>query len=586
MGMKKSIKIGLSLIASTFLFSGCSFTMNDAISKDIETISKNDKRPKEIAGVNLPDLSNEYKDDIAKIEHITFANPISLKAVLKELERIDGRKYFLDRNSENIIFPTSTMRAKNFEEVARYLADTTGKTIYVDLKNAIFKDRLQVVKVKSAKAEQYNFAKIPYKLNMDVSVMTALEKLKNNPLFTFSINVDFEDFEVQKSNRLFDEVNIAFKGTNVQEFFDYLSQKLNVYINVDYDSKIVRIHKYTKQFFQITIDNKVITGTKGGEDTAVVSDGELKESQQNEKIDIDIYGELKEALEKTIADAKIRKNENSWIDIDKQTGSVEAYADRRTMLLLQEKIEKFNSKYKDIIQVDIITLEILLDKGYEYKTGVDLARTSKNISMNVKTPNFIADTLLNLTKTTSGGDTVNNLILESAQNFGYVANKNFKSWKLRNHIPKSLNDMRTSRFIKNIKIIDPTVDGQNEKAETESDIIKEPENYSVTAHYNAGNISLVFSEAVGKLIQLDRLTAGDTEVGNPKTKSTRTTNDVPMKDGDTLLLENSISIESAKKYEGIVPTDWIALNAIGGGSDESVVYSQKIKLVTARKVQQ
>lgn len=144
--------------------------------------------------------------------------------------------------------------------------------------------------------------------------------------------------------------------------------------------------------------------------------------------------------------------------------------------------------------------------------------------------------------------------------------------------------MKTSRYLKNILIADPTTDAGTQKAETETDIITEPENYSITAHYSNNQISLVISNAIGKLTDMQTLKAGDTEVSNPITKSIRSNNDAFMRNGDIYIMEDSMSIESSKKYEGILPTDWIALNAIGGGNAESLIYSQRISMVRAVKV--
>ena len=581
---KNIVKIGLSACVATLLLSGCSLTMQDSMNKDLKEITKDNKRPKQIDGINLPDLSKQYADKVSSRKSVSFENPISLKAVLKQLEEIDGKKYFLDRNSENIIFPVSSMKANNFKSVAQYLADTTGKTLYVDPKYSLFKDKLQIVKVKNAKEQQYNFAKIPFKLNMNISVAEALKQLKENPQFAFSINIDYEDFETVPGTRLFQDVYISYKGTNVQEFLDYLGQKLNVFINIDYDSKIVRLHKYEKQFFQLIVDNKDITGTIGGEDTAVTKDSDAKESKLAQEIKIGVYSELKESLEKILLDSISRKNNNSYYEVDDQTGSVEAYSDRRTMQEFQKKIEKFNDKYKDMIEVEVLTMEIVLSKDYLLKTGLDITKTAGSITSTLTTPFNVTNQLLDVVKTGSGGSTTN-LLLQSAQEFGYVADKRSRVWKLRNHIPKSKSDVKGSRFLKNIKILDPTVDGQAEKAETETDSISEPENYSVTAHYSNNQISLSFNSAMGKLTDMETLTAGTTAVSNPITKSSRDNDDVFMKNGDVYIMEDSVTLEKSNKFEGIIPTNWIALNAIGGGSNESMVYTQKIKLVTAKKIQ-
>lgn len=579
--MKFFLMISISVMV-TFVMTGCSQKMSEVLNDDIDKMSNSKEEGYIVGGVKMPDLLRGNKDSFSKNNFVSFKNSISLKKALKMLGKIDRNKYYLDRDSENVIVPTSNYRAKNFSDIANYLEDTMGKTIYIS-KNAIFKDRLKVVKLRDAKANKYNFETIPFKLNMDISVIGALQKLKKNSEFLFSINVDFEDFEVQKSNRLFEDVAIAFKGTSVSEFFKYLEQKLNVFVDVDYDSKIVRIHKYSKQFFQINVDNKVLTGTTGGEDTAVTLDSEVKDAKINEKLDIDIYSKLKSSLDAIIVDAKVRKNANSYYHIDEQTGSLEAYADRRTMERVQEKVEHFNEGYKDMIRVEIISFEIIFNKDYLFKTGFDITDIGDIGTIAAKTTSSVGTALLDFTKESISGS-ASKYILDSVQKFGYVANKQIIEETVRNHIPAFSSEMKTSRYLKNITILDATVDGGQAKSETETDIIKQPKAHTILAHFNNGNISVSFQQSSGSLISMGELVSGDTVVSNPNTSSNRTAKNAFFKDGDAVIIENYLSIENTKKYEGSIPTEWIALNALGGGSDEQSVYSQKIKLITARKI--
>ncbi len=86
-------------------------------------------------------------------------------------------------------------------------------------------------------------------------------------------DVRFEDFEYSgdnesssamgggSQNQLFDESFMMFKGSTVGNFFDFLRTKQNLFIDIDYEKKIVKIYKYKQEFIQLTTGNIQIKGT-------------------------------------------------------------------------------------------------------------------------------------------------------------------------------------------------------------------------------------------------------------------------------------------------------------------------------------
>ncbi|MEA2011910.1 MAG: hypothetical protein U9O87_02320, partial [Verrucomicrobiota bacterium] len=119
---------------------------------------------------------------------------------------------------------------------------------------------------------------------------------------------------------------------------------------------------------------------------------------------------------------------------------------------------------------------------------------------------------------------------------------------------------------------------------TETDIIKKPEGYSITAHYSNGMISLDMRDYRGQLISLETLGTGTTAVQSPKTKSTDSVKHLILKDGESFIVKNQTNIATSQDFKGLIPTDWLGINAIGGGNDESILYTQSIKIITAKKI--
>ena len=511
---------------------------------------------------------NQYENKVAQRGYISFKNPMSLKNILIQLEYIDGKKYFLDRGSENIIFPASSMYARNFADIAKYLAETTGKTIYVDQGNALFKDKLQVVRVKNAKEEKYDFSKIPFKLSMDTPFSSALMKLKNSTDFVFSINIAYDEFGVAKGDKFYDDVLLAYNGTNLSEFFDYLQEKLNVHITVDYDTKIVSINKYKKDFFYIQVSN-------GAKD---VIDLKLKAAATD-----DLYSELNKSISLAVGNG--HKDNKMYFAIDEKTSTVEVYADRQTLKMVENKVNDFNMKYKDMIDIEILNIEIALSKDYLKRVGVDL-NLIENRGYVVDDEKMSFTTASALSDAVRQGSVENSTVAyihKTIGDFGSIIKQDIKSWKLRNHVPRTLKSEESSRVFKNVKIDDS---GSGKKVEAETSEVTKEETYNVVAHYNNEYISLAFSGNVGKFGELKTLNIGEYNISNPANKSTKTNNDVIMKNGDVYVLEDNVYIEDGAKYvTDELSSDWVRENRVSGSGKSDMIYVQKLKIVTAKKAE-
>ena len=580
--IKNTKVISISLIAATIL-GGCSakdssWNFQNNFEKGISNLS--DDNNITLDGKKMPNILNNYENK-ENPNFLSMENSISLSTALKKISKIDGRKYFLHRDAQNIILPSANIKVNSFNDLRLYIEDTLEKTIFIS-KNAIIKDRPKIIKVQDIGEKKWDLRKVAFDLNTEISVKDALQKLSTTKEFQFSISIDHDDFGIN-DNKIFQETYVNFKGKTVSSFFKYLEEKLNIYIDIDYENKIAHIHKYKRATFNLNIGNLKMT-VSGEADTEVTSDGEAQKNAIQESIKVDIYSEIEEHFKTLVQNSKSKGNNRTYYALDKQTGIVSIYADKETVEQFESKIEHINDAYKDMIEVEIISFDIIFSKNYLFQTGISVSTSKNNKAVSYGLASSVANTINSVFSfNDEKDDKKTSFMFESLQNIGFVANKKTDRYVMRNHIPDSDSTLETERYIKNVTFVGET-ENQAASQTTETDIIKKPEGYSITAHHSNGMISLDIRDYRGQLLSMGELNTGTTTVSNPKTKSNEAVKHIYIKDSDAIIVKNQTSIASAKDYNGLVPTDWLATNVLGGGSNEDILYTQNIKIITAKKI--
>lgn len=599
-------KICISSILTTFLLSGCSFTSDSAFNKDINQLKDKNNKKIMLDGKNMPDIMNGVEHELSKPQFFQITSPMNLSSILTEIGKIEDREYYLQKEQKDLTIPPSAIKLKSFSDLQLYIEDTLEQNIFI-AKNAAIKERLKIVKVRDIGAKKLDLNKIKFTLNGQISAVRAFKLLEEVPEFDFSINIKFEDFEYKggstdmgasasssTQNQLFDDTAILFNGNTVGNFFEFLRNKLNIFIDVDYEKKIVNVYKYKQEFVQLTTGNIQIKGSVSGNNSSPVAGGgtESSSSAENNAVektfDIDIMKRVKELLEIEINNSKNRGNTKVYANVMEQSGTVVVYADNETLSNIQKQINRFNSDYNDSIEIEFFAFDLILDKQYVFESGLtrNLDRTNNSGALTNQTLNLnsvISNTIASVSKKTDDGLNYS-VLLNSLDKYGMVANQRQKKWVLRNHIPKSDTGVTTRRYLKDIRVVDPTVDGGTTSTQTETDTILEPQNFNVVAHYSNGNVSVDLTTSLGKLISMENLPAGDTILNSPKTESQSQTLNMQIKDGDSYVATVSKEIKSAKEYTGVLPTDILLTKLVGGGIDDGFIYKNSFVIVTARKI--
>lgn len=609
--MKKFTKKYLSVVVASILFAGCSLTSHEAFNEDINQMKEKDSKKIILDGKEMPNITDGVKHEINKPKFIQISSPMNLSTILKELGKVEDREYYLQKEQEDLTIPPSAIKIRNFADLQLYVEDTLEQNIFIT-KNAAIKDRLKIVKVRDIGAKKLDLNKVPFTLNGQISTVKALKLLEEIPDFTFSINIKFEDFEyksdeegsssssssAKSQNQLFDETAILFNGNTVGNFFDYLREKQNLFIDVDYEKKIVKIYKYKQEFVQLTTGNIQIKGTLTDSSTQVTSGASSSGSSgggasgssnsgMERSVDIDIIKRVKEVLDVEIANSKAKGNKRIYANVIEQSGTVVMYADADTIKNIQKQINRFNLDYSDSIEIEYFAFDIILDKSYVFESGVSRNVTSTKDGVDkTQTLDFnsiLSNTMASATKKTSEGINYS-VVLNSLDKYGFVSNHKQKKWVVRNHIPKNDTETASSRYLKDIKVVSPTVAGGTTETQTESAEIIQPQNFDVVAHLNNGKIAVQIKQSQGKLISMEDIKSGNTILNNPKTESKSESIDAQIKDGDSYVTTTNRDVRSAKEYKGMLPTDLLISKIVGGGIDDGFVYKNSYVIITARKI--
>ena len=204
----------------------------------------------------------------------------TLKEVLEILGKIEGRIYFLDENSENIMVPISDFKIKSVNDLKRYLETTTNKTIKIT-KNKYLKNMPKLVAVEDLyytnllKTTKKSYQSRGKQISADALLSDFIKETG------FSVVYKTEHFKSQNSREagasIFAETLIDFNGDNAYDFLKYIERTYNLFTDIDYKNKLITISKYKSKHFKLAIGNvELETSTSSGSETLNMDKTEIK----------------------------------------------------------------------------------------------------------------------------------------------------------------------------------------------------------------------------------------------------------------------------------------------------------------------
>ncbi|MDQ1339693.1 MAG: hypothetical protein QG567_846 [Campylobacterota bacterium] len=189
-----------------------------------------------------------------------------LSAVLAELGAIEGSVYFL--KSDDFVLHTldksssELVKIDSFDTLKRYVENTTNYTIEI-VKNRFIQDDMKVVKLLDKDIVKNSLSKIPFVPTEGMTITSAFSEIEKISGFYVAFSRDAEIVETINTKestfvQSLGRINIDFKGANVSEFLDYAQGVADIYIDINYKNKVIKVSKYQTKLFNIETPNNII----------------------------------------------------------------------------------------------------------------------------------------------------------------------------------------------------------------------------------------------------------------------------------------------------------------------------------------
>jgi len=560
-----------------FSFSGCvssSFHVSKNFTKQIKLeVKNNDIEKKNIKF--FYDMEKENKD-----KYLDLSSIQTLKQALQELSKITGKVYYL-KNNEDLALSSQTfensklLHINNLKKLQKYIEITTNKELIIEKTKKIIPKKLNKVdKLKAIKIISINTKKVKKKkkifnnfiilklkdkdevlkdlsnINFEVRGQKAIGNLLKDlaKITGYSIVYKFDNnSNLQASNSKnnfipFKNDIIFYKGNNVADFLNYLSDMYDIYVDVDTDRKLIKFYKYkTKMFNLITPNVNVELNDNVSADKTVTNPIVNK---LNYTLTEQFINSLKTLLS-TDKNSKILKTDNGLIII-KTT--------KNNMKTIEKMFNKFNNMYSKQVKVKLEIYEFLLSKNYNY--GIDLNyKDNKN--------NLITQYLSNVIFTTKPNDywKVN---VNANTNVIRFNKKYFYTFNVINNIPVSLNIQDKQDYLKSISTTTTSSTSTTTETATEIGSVNQGQILSILARVVGNKVYIKSNVQVNTLNNMQNVNVNGTTLMLPtlSTKILPSTNILHF--GDRKIISIYETYENAKNYTGSLPVESFIIGGENG----------------------
>ena len=588
---KPFIALGVSIL----LLAGCSSKgePHGSFNKDFKEFT-NDK-------FQTTKAPNYLKDSIKEIsnnkKYINLDNVKRISIALEHLSNIDGKSYVLSNDSEDIFLhpvkESHRLGIDSFDKLNQYVQDTSNYVIYVK-KNRFLKDRVKVVAVKDKEVFKKDLSNIPFTLEGKASVADVIEQLR----VVSGFNVIAKDIPKNdkkdlllgdtRTQRLFTGNNVAdlfennyisFYGHNIMELLNYISNSFNIYVDVDYENKLIVFQKLKSRMFSINLNNVEYSGSLDVEkqiNNDIGQGGNDKKSVKT-KVKLDILDSLDRSIKALLEKSQ---NDNTVYTFNKTVGSVYVKADKQTMKEVALIIDNFNNVFDKQIDFQLEVYEFAVTK--EFNAGIDLgaAIDTTTLTGNLATSK-ITNSIFNIneksssngvTKSITGAKLDNKMIkLIKQTRHGYI---------LKNSIPYYVDVTDSKSYIKSIKQETTVTSGVSQTTVTpETSEINEGTVLSVLSKVNGNNIEFNIQPKIIRVNGITAATFGDTTISLPDLSSNTFSSNVIIKNGEKKVIGYITTYEDVNDYNGIVPLDNFIL---GGARTKSYFRKETVFVVSAK----
>jgi hypothetical protein len=578
--IKKDL-IALSFV-SVAMLTGCSTSIESA-NENILGLGKG-----LVTNLEGP-MKKQIDEKVLRNRFVDLSSQKSIKAVLGELEEIDGRMYMLAIGSKNIDIPVNTyFKVKSLDHLNEYMKTTTKYCIEI-IKNKYRKDLPKIVRVIHKESIKDNLDKysIPMEISSTFSTISAKDALvKIAQSIKFSLVFKYTDFpeikfkansNIDNAVSVFDNSIINFYGETLFDFISYIEKSYNVFVDVDYSQKEILISKYKTLSKKLELSDLELSSINEGGS----GETEVKGKVANTSSLIKLHDEVFNKLEKVFTGSNRNLADKEYFYINKNTGDVLLVASRDKMEKAVQVIDTFNETYSKSVLVDVNVYEVMVYKNNRYGTS---------ISHNTNTSSFSSGSISSFVDFVanrgyeSGSNGAIDIGIESVAQYGHIVRGYSTTARLTNNIPKSSLLTTMEEYISSV---------------TESTTIQD--GISLTSVSNTTS-SLSYGKTITMkpsisddicTIELDyeavsqpRLVEknmGDNTIQLITDSNSNIYRDiVRIKEGEKIVLNSISDYIKVSDYEGIVPVENFI---IGGVSDGSYIKKETIYVMSVKKIE-
>lgn len=372
---------------------------------------------------------------------------------------------------------------------------------------------------------------------------------------------------------------ISFKSGTISNFLKYTEIALNVYIDIDYKEKIITISKFKSKSIPLLINNREIQKNKmasAAEGAEGLTDGKSDTEGLGgvtSKFNYGVFNELEKSLDTILKTSDSRNN----VKIDYATGAVNINATSDVMRQITEKVETFNDSYRKQVEIELTTLEIIVNNNLDFGIDVNGQQTnnSNNIISNISTA--LTGETLPLATFTKNGDKAT---VKSLKDIGYISKVTSQTYKARNHTPYIIKSTDVTNYVENMTST-PIQTG------TTSTVTQSTETSKLSVGLSAvvlpkivgDEISLYINPASTRLNSMTKEKYSTLEVNIPSVNISIIENELLIKSGDKVVIGSHTIFEDSDTYKGIIPIeDFI----VGGNSSKKLVKKIIVYVLTAK----
>jgi len=580
-----SVKTVLGAFLAIALLSGCSV-------KDME--KRSDKyRIEAIADIKKEQqrskLLNEVKEVRVKQKTLDLSAGMSLSEALKQIGEMEGRVYFLASSDMEIpALPNGiTVTVGSFEKLNEILQDITPFKMEI-VKNKFLKDRPKIVKVIDTKIAKSDLNKIKIeRIESGMNVQQVFRKIAQTTKF----NVVFRHNDIDDTNQnsaetdlkinrvdWFDSKSVFFYGETVGELLDYLSNSLDLFIDVDYDKRQIIVSKYKTKFFKLAINNVQINGSlSDGEVKNEATEGAQSQDTMTREYSADVFGELEEKLTNIVngtssGGAMMGESTQKYFMLNKITGDITVRTSATMMKDVEKIIGNFNKTFSKEAQVVLTIYEILLNQKQNLGIDIDYSFTDDKTGAGLLTALETANPI-NLSwedgKNALGAD------INSNNKYGKIVGVKRHTFSLTNHIPYAKDQIQVEKYIAKETT---TISGSGDNAiiESSQEIADALDGYNIMflPFIKGDALSLSVNVSLSKTIdKVEKSVSETTKITTPTESSDNLNTESKIKKGERRILGALQVYEKVDNYEGIAGVDNFI---IGGKTEDGIVEKETI----------